>query len=109
MTLPRPHPVVDDPKAQGNFDELFQQFPIVGIRAYGTATLSFTADSTITVAAAHGLAAEPTVAFAVAERTATGILVNCSADFDATNVTIQGTTIDGSTPTADVPVFWFVI
>lgn len=77
--------------------------------ATGTATLSYSAASTTTVTAAHGLGATPSFFIAVADRSSLGILTNVGMSADSTNLTIQGTRIDGAAGTGSVTVYWLAI
>lgn len=79
---------------------------------FGTATFSYSAASTATLAITHGLGATPIMALACAEEDGDGLglLTNFSVrGFGSTTFTVQGTRIDGGSGTASFPVHWIAI
>lgn len=77
--------------------------------SFGTHTLPYVASSTVTRAVPHGLTNTPVFAMAIADRSAVGILTNCSVSWDAVNLTVQGTRIDGAAGTASPSFWWFAL
>lgn len=79
----------------------------LGGLGYGQGTLTFTASNTATVTIAHPFDGEPAMIGLCPDNGAIGQLVNLSAgNLTDTDFDVTGRTIDGSTPTGSVTVYW---